>query len=539
MNKILFYFTIGLIVCSSCKEVDPPMPPQPEITTVRDIGRNSAVLSGSILSTGNNYIRSCNFLYGLTPDMETCLYVTPDAEQRVEIQLNELKAGCEYYFCLEVSNHNSCVRSEMHSFRTMPNAVPILGEIRPVNQGPLSATIECTISDDGGEAFTRIGFLYKEISATKEQFIPADEQQADSFSARITDLNQNTSYSIRACIANSIGEVYSTPITIATDNAILITVPGTLPEIVGNEWKYRMNKITIAGNINGTDIRFLREMAGCDANGRETKGQLTEINLTDCQIVEGGSSYYQSHYTASERLGSEMFAYCTKLEKIRLPQSLVSIEEKAFQECHLLTELYIPEKVINIGFSSGCTQLVKYIVSPFNKAFISINGAVYSKNETIFMLYPRAKETEGFALPSTVTQIGNYAFCETKFTELALPISVTTLGNYAFSCSHLTSIILPAAISTVSKGAFQQCDALTFVTLGEGVSFISSYSFSNCPALTRLQLLPFIPPICREDAFTENELFSQCVLQVPLGCKKTYQTSPQWGRFARIVESGN
>ena len=75
-------------------------------------------------------------------------------------------------------------------------------------------------------------------------------------------------------------------ITIKLDKA------GTLPDRIASSKKYKITNLKIVGEVNGTDLKFIREMAGCDFNGKETDGKLSILDLSDAKIVEGGSAYY-------------------------------------------------------------------------------------------------------------------------------------------------------------------------------------------------------------------------------------------------------
>ena len=58
-----------------------------------------------------------------------------------------------------------------------------------------------------------------------------------------------------------------------------------------------------------------------------------------------------------------------------------------------------------------------------------------------------AGQSRGYTIPSSVTSIGDYAFCGcSSLTSVTIPTSVTSIGNWAFSgCSGLTSVTIPTA----------------------------------------------------------------------------------------------
>ena len=62
----------------------------------------------------------------------------------------------------------------------------------------------------------------------------------------------------------------STAILAADDGLITTQVDeaGTLPSKISASEKYLITNLKIVGKINGTDLKFIREMAGCDVNGK-------------------------------------------------------------------------------------------------------------------------------------------------------------------------------------------------------------------------------------------------------------------------------
>ena len=58
----------------------------------------------------------------------------------------------------------------------------------------------------------------------------------------------------------------------------------------------------------------------------------------------------------------------------------------------------------------------------------------------------------------TVSEIGDYAFANTKITRLSLPPSIRRLGRYAlYNCNHLSEFSFPGSIRDIGAGAFTGC----------------------------------------------------------------------------------
>lgn len=143
-------------------------------------------------------------------------------------------------------------------------------------------------------------------------------------------------------------------ITIKLDEA------GTLPNKIGSTKKYQITNLKIIGEINGTDLRMIREMAGCDYNCEKTGGKLSMLDLSDAKIVKGGLPYIKylgGVYTSNDKLGYAAFSDCSGLTSLTIPSSVTSIGENAFDGCSGLTSIYVyTEKLPNMGSDvfAGC-----------------------------------------------------------------------------------------------------------------------------------------------------------------------------------------
>ena len=65
---------------------------------------------------------------------------------------------------------------------------------------------------------------------------------------------------------------------------------GTLPTKIAVSRKNLITNLKIVGKINGTDLKFIREMAGCDYYLNKTDGKLSILDLSDAKIVAGGDA---------------------------------------------------------------------------------------------------------------------------------------------------------------------------------------------------------------------------------------------------------
>ena len=108
---------------------------------------------------------------------------------------------------------------------------------------------------------------------------------------------------------------------------------GTLPESIASSEKYKITNLKITGEINGTDLSMIREMAGRDASGDSTDGKLSVLDLSEAKIVEGGDCYYKDYYTSNDVIGSYAFYGCSGLTSLTLPAGITKIGSSAFYGC--------------------------------------------------------------------------------------------------------------------------------------------------------------------------------------------------------------
>ena len=225
---------------------------------------------------------------------------------------------------------------------------------------------------------------------------------------------------------------------------ITLEQPGTLSQKISDLDKNLLTHLKIKGKINGTDIKFIREMAGVSVTGKKTDGELTNLDLSEAQIVSGGDCYYQDyfdnkHYTNNDELGVGFFSKCKGLKAITLPGNLKSVGESAFQECSSL--------------------------------------------ETI-------------NLPSGITSVGNYAFLECEnLKSVTLPSGLISIGDRAFmSCISITSLDLPSSLTTAGEMALAGCSNLTSLTLHSGLTNIKGNNLlgGNMPYYHNLKDVRYI-----------------------------------------------
>ena len=355
---------------------------------------------------------------------------------------------------------------------------------------------------------------------------------------------------------------------------IKVSEPGTLSQIIGDNNKYSIKALKIVGKINGTDIRFLRDMAGRDVEGNPTEGLLTKLNLSEAQIVNGGDYYYKYnsykqviyYKTEDNVVGDNMFAqtllkeislpkgtvkigygafeFCSILKYVEIPMGVTLIGESAFSRCYKLYDINLPASITKIGDHAFANCVFETIVLPENL-------------DTIGSMAFYACALKSVIIPKKVKVIGDEAFTGTWITSVELPDGLKVIGNRAFRNTGLESVTIPGSVVTLGSRAFDTCPELKEVIVSEGIKRIGDAAFYGSgikkvilPSTLEVMLVSAFKQCKKIDeiycaAEVAPELFdvfdssitSFCRIYIPKGSLNSYKSADYWKDFRHLIET--
>ena len=247
-----------------------------------------------------------------------------------------------------------------------------------------------------------------------------------------------------------------------------------IPFIGSTGLEYEVNSdgetctITGIGNCKDTDV-----LVPCYINGYKVR-------------YIGDSAFDQCHSLTSIvipdsviSIGDDAFEDCTSLTNVVIGNGVTSIGDYAFYHCTSLTGIVIGNSVTSIGDDAFyyCTSLTSIVIPD---SVISIGDDAFYHCDSLTSIV--------IGDGVTIIDVGAFYNCK-SLTSIVIPDSVISIGDYAFSwCTSLTSIVIPDSVTSIGEGAFYNCSSLTSVVIGDSVTSIGESAFYYCTSLTSIEV---------------------------------------------------
>ena len=270
----------------------------------------------------------------------------------------------------------------------------------------------------------------------------------------------------------------------AYTNISAVNLPASL-EIIGND------------AFNSAAITSLPDMPSVKriGDGAFDRTKITALPSMPSIEVIGKEAFYATQITSLPELpglkeiGSWAFAYCPKLARVTLPESLETLED-AFYGCDALWS------VTYNAIDCYCP----YGVSPRDLERIVIGEKVRRVPKGLYTGNTNITEV---TLPKSVEILDPevFQYC-TNLQYVGLSDNITTISDNAFyGCTSLTGLHWPLNITTIGGEAFRECSALKVVSLPEGVTTVGNGAFFLCTGVETLYIASTVEE-AGEDAFT-------------------------------------
>ena len=242
--------------------------------------------------------------------------------------------------------------------------------------------------------------------------------------------------------------------------------------------------------------------------------------------------------------------YGSKINKIKLPSSLETIERSAFVCCKELKKLVIPGSVRKIHYEILMDSGVEEVI---------VENGVENIPQSAFYGCPKLRYV---SLSESLKEFGRYGAVFVDCPEL-VRVDVDKDNEYYYSngqvlvdkrtktivngwgtencnAADFPKELLPARIG---KNAFRKQSLLRLLILPATIEEIGDGAFSGCKNLRQLNCHATVPPVLGKDAFRLDAINGKeftplqetLTLLVPEASVEAYRNAPGWKEFKKII----
>lgn len=338
-----------------------------------------------------------------------------------------------------------------------------------------------------------------------------------------------------------------------------VETPGSLSTMIASSRKSQITHLTINGSINGSDIKYIREMAGAGYKRTISDSALEYLDLSNASIVQGGDYYSFEHYYSSsvgyqftdKQYKTEnnivtpfMFDNCYRLKTLILPKTVTKIEANAFFYTSIQA-ITLPENLESLECTIPSFNLSEITIPETNRNFRNVDGSLYSYDMKTLYRCPVSYNNPIFTIPEGVENIYSSAFYScTNIKEFKNSSTLKSFGPGSLSWMSLDKFELNPNIKYISIGSFT---AINEVTILDGYSTFDAASVfgrgsgstsieRNEVKVSNLKIYCTTPPTIPDIWSSFNKATLTGNLYVPKGSYSAYYIAFGWGDFAHIYE---
>lgn len=339
-------------------------------------------------------------------------------------------------------------------------------------------------------------------------------------------MNKILSILIIFVLAN-INTIFAQNVTLVIDNQN----PGWLSNKIPFKDQESVKNLTVTGYLNGTDIKFIRELI--------SNRVLTHLDLTNANIIAGGDVYCEKNsYTfkikEDNTLYNEMFSgNANGMDYIALPISISKIDSSP-NESYSINSFY--DKVDTLIIGGNINMLSKYYLRN-NIKYLYIREGV----DSIEPYFYRKEQFKKIHLSSGIKSLGGGTFyCDSieinlenlNFIDhrairgtligdtIRLPKDLSILYTCSFGLKKSTTLYLSKNTTKIDRSC----------VFGHNSSDHDESFFLSL----KIHLESPIPPQISNSGYRDDFL-SSSTIYVPKGCIENYKKAKYWS-YATILE---
>lgn len=266
----------------------------------------SATVGGEVTNDGNGVVTERGVVYSTNPNptVENNKVVCGSGKGSYTCNLSNLQEVTTYYVRAYAINQKGTAYGEEKSFTTKAITVPTVITSSVNNISYTSATIDGTVTDDGGATITERGVVYSTTpNPTTSNSKVVGGSGKGSFTCNLSNLQVGVTYYVRAYAANQRGTAYGEEKSFTTK---AITIPTVT---TSSARKISIISVTIGGNVTDDGGATITERGvvysttpnPTTSNSKVSSGSgkgAFSCNLNDLQK---GTTYYVRAYAVNQK----------------------------------------------------------------------------------------------------------------------------------------------------------------------------------------------------------------------------------------------
>lgn len=334
-------------------------------------------------------------------------------------------------------------------------------------------------------------------------------------------------------ICTNLATMFAQTTTLEVDNQY----PGWLSSKIPFKDQASVQNLTVTGYINGTDIKFIRELI----NNR----QLSHLDLSDANIVAGGDTYYIDKWRNDYKITRDnfigLYMFCGKLKYLSLPKSITGISISRDTDDSFCD----PIDTLIIG---GNLKEIRYLDLYKANKYLEIREGVSSFYD--YQLSHSIKyriKARNVHLPSTIKELG-----EETFNTDTVKVNVENIDYFGYGCINNHYFPGVPGVLDIDTLTFSQDLSIWNVYafyLKNGTTIFLNKKLKEISLKTKDPSISFYPeggaliaknliihaPSRTPIKIDSKDLFTTATVYVPKGCVEAYKNQLPWSN-ATILE---
>ena len=431
----------------------------------------------------------------------------------------------------------------------------LLEELRwALNEGDMMYQRRAEMSNQEAKYFTdAIVNLCKKI---EDQMSSESHQDGDTFTANTVEgtplIFKIISEADKTCqVGNGIynGTWGSVDIATAVDTAVVCKI--TIPEIANG---YKVIEVGFEAFINCKHLTSLvipntvtkithASLSHTGLTSITIPSSVTELDydiLHSCDnlesiIVEEGNPIYDSRENCNAIIETATTTLITGCRTSMVPEGITKIGSAAFIQCRGLKTISLPNTVTSIDTQAFNSGDLNYIELPNSLEYIGYGAFAGSQLTSI-------------VLPASLKEIGYVAFCGISTLTSLVVDPNNTIFDSRDNCNAIIETatnklvegigvsIIPSSVTSIGSYAFCEVNNLNTITIPSSITSIGEYAFYhvNLDTINSEIVSPFE---ITQNVFLES-VYNNATLNVPVGSAEAYRNTPAWSNFRNVMEIG-